>query len=104
VKLRNFNTLKVLKLFSLADILVLFILTDVAGNDSKFTLVGYGEDSYAPSADFEAFLRSHPYRACLLRARLDERYSIRIRPMIFVSTTYYYKTEGLKTFVFENNP
>jgi hypothetical protein len=47
--LRNFNTLKVLKPFSQVEILILFILTDVADNDSKFTLVGYGEDSYAPS-------------------------------------------------------
>ena len=55
---------------------MLFILTDVAGNDSKFTLVGYEEDPYAHFVDFEAFLRSRPYRACSPRARLDERYSL----------------------------
>jgi hypothetical protein len=84
-KLRNFNTLKVLKPFSQADILILLILTDIAGSDSKFTLVRYGEIHLLLLFDFEAFLRSRPHRACLPRARLNERYSTRIRPMIFVT-------------------
>ena len=51
-KRRNFNTLKVLKPLSQADVLILFAFTDVAGNDSKFIVVGYEEDPYAHSVQF----------------------------------------------------
>jgi hypothetical protein len=43
-KLRKINTPKVYGPFSKAGTMILFILIDVADNDSKFTVVGYEED------------------------------------------------------------
>ena len=83
-KLRNFNTLKVYGLFSLSSRQIYFILTGFVGNDPTFILAEFEEDSPRFLFDFEAFLRSTSYGACLQRAPLEETKWRHITPKIFV--------------------